>query len=279
MDGRRPACHAAAMANKTNLQGARALVTGATGGLGHAIARALHAEGAGLVLTGRREEAMAGLAAEPDASTVVADLADPAEGERLLAEVGDLDVLVLNHALPATGYVLDMDRDQVERLVAINLTGQILLAQRAAAGMVARGSGHVVLISSLSGKAATQGSAMYNATKFGLRGFGLAFRQDLHGTGVSASVVLPGFVRDAGMFADAGVETPGPVGTVTPEDVGRAVVKAIVRDKAEVEVAGALLRGLTTVGSLAPGTAERVARRATPHGYVDRFIAGQADKQ
>ncbi|MST35128.1 SDR family NAD(P)-dependent oxidoreductase, partial [Acidimicrobiaceae bacterium USS-CC1] len=103
----------------------------------------------------------------------------------------------------------------------------------AAPAMVGRGRGHILLVSSLAGVAASPASSLYAATKFGLRGFGHALRQDLAGSGVGVSVLLPGFVRDAGMFADSGATLPPGVGTRTPGEVAAAAVAAVERDRAE----------------------------------------------
>jgi short-subunit dehydrogenase len=267
------------MGNIENLEGARVLLTGATGGIGTAIAQALHERGAELVLTGRKVEALADLEAEYAATSIAADLASSEEIERLLAEAGDIDVLVVNHAVPATGYLMDLSPADIERAVAVNLLAPILLAREAAETMRARGSGQIVLVGSLASKAASPGSAMYNATKFGLRGFALAFRQDLHGTGVGVSLVMPGFVSDAGMFADTGLDTPAGVGTVTPVQVAQGVLKAIQQDRAEVTVAPLALRAGTTLSHLAPELSALAQRKFTPPGYMDDFIAGQADKR
>ena len=103
----------------------------------------------------------------------------------------------------------------------------MLLAHGLTESMVARGRGHLLFMSSLSGRAASPGTSVYAATKFGLRGFALALREDLAPKGVGVSVILPGFISDAGMFADSGAKLPPFVGTKRPEDVARAVVKAI----------------------------------------------------
>ena len=267
------------MGNIENLKGARVLLTGATGGIGIAVAKALHERGAELVVTGRKADALAELEADYGATAIAADLARPDEVERLLAEAGDVDVLVVNHAVPASGYVLDLTPKDIERAVMVNLLAPILLAREAAEPMKARGSGQIVLVGSLSSKAASSGSALYNATKFGLRGFALAFRQDLHDTGVGVSLVMPGFVSDAGMFADTGLDTPAGVGTVTPEQVAQGVLKAVDQDRAEVTVAPLSLRAGTTLSHLAPELSALVQRKFTPPGYMDDFIAGQADKR
>ena len=105
-----------------------------------------------------------------------------------------------------------------------------------------RGGGHVVLVSSLSGKLASVGSSLYSAGKFGLRGFAAGLREDLHGTGVGVTVVFPGFISDAGMLADSGVRLPRWVGTRKPEQVADAVVKGIEDGRREIDVAPLSLR-------------------------------------
>ncbi len=103
--------------------------------------------------------------------------------------------------------------------------------------MLARRRGHLVFMGSLAGKAASPASSLYNATKFGLRGFALALREDLRDAGVGVSVIMPGFISDAGMFADSGVKLPPGVGTRTPEQVAAAVLRAVEQNRAEVTVA------------------------------------------
>lgn len=265
--------------SRTKLAGARVLLTGATGGIGQAIARSLRGRGAELVLTGRRVEVLADLAEELGAATIAADLAVPDDIRRLCAEAGDIDVLVVNHALPASGYLDDLTETDIERAVAINLLAPILLARHAGIAMTARGSGHIVLIGSLSSKAATKGSAMYNATKFGLRGFAHAYRQDLHRTGVGVSIVLPGFVSDAGMFAETGLEPPAGAGMVTPQRVAEGVLAAIDKNRPEVSVAPLGLRAGSTVATVLPGLSAAIQRRVAKDDYMDSFIERQSSKR
>ena len=108
----------------------------------------------------------------------------------------------------------------------MNLRAPIHLARELAGPMVERGSGHLVFISSLSGKTASPGGSLYSATKFGMRGFALGLREDLVGTGVGVTTVFPGFIRDAGMFHEADTELPEGVGTRTPEQVAAGVIRA-----------------------------------------------------
>lgn len=210
---------------RQTIKGARALVTGATGGIGQAIARALHAEGAELVLSGRRTEVLEPLAKELGATVIAADLANLDDVGRLLKESGAIDILVANAALPASGALLEYTHEEILRNVSVNLTVPILMARDTAEAMAGRGHGQIVMIGSVSGKTASSQSSMYNATKFGLRGFSLALRQDLADQGVGVSLVEPGFVRDAGMFVEAQGKLPKGVRTVTPEQVAKKVIK------------------------------------------------------
>lgn len=230
--------------------GTRALVTGANGGLGQAIARALHAAGASVVLSGRRADALAPLAKEIGAPIVVADLAARDDVTRCIDEAGAIDILVANAALPATGALLEYTEDQIDRALAVNLRAPIMLARHCAPGMVERGRGQIVFISSISGKVAALGTSMYSATKFGLRGFALALREDLLGTGVGVTTIFPGFIHGAGMFADTNVTLPRGAGTRSPEQVANAVISAVRNNPTEITVAafeqsfGALLAGI-----------------------------------
>ncbi|HET6332306.1 MAG TPA: SDR family oxidoreductase [Polyangiales bacterium] len=228
----------------------RALVTGANGGLGQAIARALHAAGAQVVISGRRAEALEPLAKEIGARIVVADLALRHDVTRCIDEAGPIDILVANAALPATGAVLEYTEDQIDRALDVNLRAPIMMARHCAPGMVERGRGQIVFISSISGKVAALGTSMYSATKFGLRGFALALREDLLGTGVGVTTIFPGFIHGAGMFADTKVILPRGAGTRSPEQVANAVVSAVRTNPTETTVAafeqsfGALLAGI-----------------------------------
>jgi short-subunit dehydrogenase len=240
------------------LAGRRALLTGATGGLGRAIAKALAQRGASVILSARKAEALEALAAELPGEghrVVPADLAEPGAAQKLAAEAGEVDVLVANAGLPGAGWLTDFTPEQVTRAVRVNLEGPMLLSQALFPAMIERGSGHLVFVASLAGKSASPLSSIYNATKFGLRGFALGLRQDLGPKGVGVSLVSPGFIREAGMFAEAGAKSPPGLGTGTPQQVAAAVVRAIERDKVEVTVAPLVQRTLAHVGLASPSVA------------------------
>jgi short-subunit dehydrogenase len=251
------------------------LLTGATGGIGHAIARAFADQGADLVLTGRRADVLEPLATEVGGRALACDLGDPQDVERLVAEAGPIDVLVANAALPAGGPLLEYTPEQIDRALQVNLHAPIMLARALAPAMVERGRGHLVFISSLAGKSAAPGSSLYSATKFGIRGFALCLREDLRPSGVGVSTVFPGFIRGAGMFADTGATLPPGIGTRTPQQVASAVLRAIERNRAEIDVAPVGLRVGAMFAGLAPQTSASVSRLIGS----DRISASISDAQ
>jgi short-subunit dehydrogenase len=244
------------------LAGRKALLTGATGGLGRAIAQALAARGASVALSGRNVEALEVLATELPGDghrAIAADLAEPGAAEKLAADTGAVDLLVANAGLPGAGRMEDFSAAEVQRALRVNLEAPMLLAQSLYPAMLESGSGHLVFIASLAGKAPSPRSAIYNATKFGLRGFALGLRSDLAPQGVGVSIVSPGFIREAGMFAESGAKSPAGLGTSTPEAVAKATIRAIEADKVEVAVAPARQRFLAHFGLASPGIAVRTA--------------------
>lgn len=231
------------------LTGTRALVTGASSGMGPVIARRLHREGVRLVLSARRRPELEELARQLVGSEVItADLSQRGEPERLAQEAsasGGIDILVANAGLPASGDLLSFDVPALDHALDVNLRAPIVLARGLLPGMVERGRGHIVLMASLAGKVAAPKISIYAATKFGLRGFGHALRDELRGTGVGVSLISPTYVSEAGMWAETGQR--GPVGEVTPAQVAEAIVTAIRKDRSEVTVASLALRVATRI--------------------------------
>jgi short-subunit dehydrogenase len=261
------------------LAGRTALLTGATGGLGRAIAQSLAERGAVLLLSARKREALEELAAELPGEghrVLPADLAEPGAAEKLVEEAGEVDILVANAGLPGADWLPDFTAEEVTRALRVNLEGPMLMARVLSSAMVERGSGHLVFIASLAGKAGSPRSSVYNATKFGLRGFALGLRTDLGPKGVGVSLVSPGFIREAGMFAEAGAKPPAGLGTARPEQVGAAVVKAIERDKVELAVAPIQQRIMSHVALASPsisvkaqsGSAGQKAAQAVADGHM-----------
>jgi short-subunit dehydrogenase len=232
-----------------------------------------------LVLSGRGGEKLSSLADDLGATTIAADLSIPDDVQRLASEAGEIDILIANAGLPASGHLLDLSQAQIDTLLDVNLRSPIALTRALTPGMVARRRGHVVFISSLSGKAASPLSSLYSATKFGLRGFAHGIRIDLHDSGVGVSVVLPGFIRDAGMYADTGVELPRGIGTSSPEQVTGAVLRAIERDRTEVVVAPIGVRVGANIAALTPALSAFFQTRVGGADVAERLTSEQAGKR
>lgn len=261
--------------------GKTALLTGATGGLGRAIAEALAERGTIMVLSSRKEEELEQLAASLPGSghrVIVADLNEEGAAEKVVADAGEVDILIANAGMPATGRIDDLTTQQLVRPLRVNLEAPVRMAHAVIEQMLPRASGHLVFIGSQASKAATPRSSLYNATKFGLRGFALALHEDLRGTGVGCSIVLPGFIRDAGMFADSGTKPPPGMGTSSPEEVGEGVVTAITKERATVEVAPLTTRVASTFAGAFPGVASKV-QGGVATKYAERLAQGQSDKR
>jgi len=237
------------------------LITGASGGLGQAIARALSDCGGELILSGRRAEVLEPLAEELGARALAVDLSEPSEFDRLLEQAGEVDILIANAGIPAAGRLESFTRDQVNRTLDVNLRAPVLLTHALLPGMLERARGHLLFMSSIAGKTTVPGAPLYHATKYGLRGFAAALRTDLHDSGVGVSCVFPGFIRDAGIFADSGAKLPPGVGTRSPEDVAQAVLDAIEHNRGEVDVASLTQRGGAVIAGLVPDIAANVVRR------------------
>ena len=263
------------------LRGSRALVTGASGGIGEVIARTLHAQGASVLLSARRADQLERVAADlgERVETVPADLADRADVARLAQLAKAVDVLVANAALPASGELDSFTPEQIDRALDVNLRAPIQMARAAAPEMVRRGAGHLVFISSVSGKLTTPGQSIYSATKYGMRGFAFSLHGDLHGTGVGVTTVFPGLVSGAGMFADTGLEVPRGTGTRTPEQVAAAVLRGIRTGRAEIDVAPLLERVGLRINGVAPSLVAAVTRRLGARDVAAQFAERQAGQR
>ena len=261
--------------------GRRALLTGASGGIGDAIAWALHARGATVLLSGRRGVVLESLAGElrERVETLPADLSTSDGVEALIAAASGVDILVANAALPGSGRLDDFSSEEIDRTIDVNLRAPVQLARGLAPGMVERGSGQLVFISSMSGKIAAGGGSIYSATKFGLRGFAAALRDELRGSGVGVSLISPGFVSEAGLFADTGIKLPPYVRTRSPRQVADAVIRGIERDRGEIDVAPFAMRATAWLAGIAPGAVASAGRRLGSAEMADQLAERQRVKR
>jgi len=255
------------------LTGRTALVTGASGGLGRHIARALAAEGMHLAVSGCNLAALEtlcddlrpyGVRAQP----VAADLAQPGAAEHLAQAatdtVGSVQLLVNNAGTAIASSFTRLSAEELERVIGVGLTAPVLLTRALLPAMLEAGEGHVVNVASLAGRGALPYGVAYAAAKWGLVGVTQSLRAEYADAPVGFSVVAPGYVTGAGIFARyqaCGLRAPAVVGTTTPETVAQAVVRAVRRDLPEVYATPHPVRPLLALAVLAPRMAERLASR------------------
>ena len=184
-----------------DLSGKTALVTGASGGIGGAIARQLHARGAAVVLSGTRVEALTALAGELGARsfTVACDLGDSAAVDGLLAAAeaaagAPIDILVANAGITRDGLMLRMKDEDWEAVIKVNLESYFRLSRAALRGMMKRRWGRIIGITSVVGVTGNPGQANYAASKAGMIGFSKALAQEVASRNVTVNCVAPGFI-------------------------------------------------------------------------------------
>lgn len=244
-------------------------MTGASSGIGAATALRFARAGARLLLSGRDAARLEALAAQTGGTPLVADLGSAGGAEELareaLARAGGVDVLVSNAGVGWAGDFAAMPPADIARLVAVNLTAPLLLARLLLPGMRERGRGHLVMVSSIAGSVGVAREAAYAATKAGLNGLCDSLRDELAGTGVGVSMVLPGVV-DTEFFARRGTpyqrDRPRPI---PPERVAGAILGAVEGNRGEV-FAPAWMRLPARVHGAFPGMFRWFAARATRPG-------------
>lgn len=257
-----------------NLNGAKAILTGASRGIGVMIADTLAAQGVDLVLAARNAQELEAVRERVARHgrrvvTVPVDLAEETSVrelyQRAKAELGSIDLLVNNAALDYTGYFEDMPVNEISLIMRVNAVAPILLTRLALPDMLAQRRGHVVNVASIAGLGPTAFGDVYGSSKAALVNFSRSLRLSLKtaGAAVSSSVVCPGFIADAGMFEgyrkEFGVDAPVTLGTVTPQQVADAVIQAVSKDAPEIIVNARPLRPFLAIGSLFPRAVDWMA--------------------
>ncbi|HKC75257.1 MAG TPA: SDR family oxidoreductase [Chloroflexota bacterium] len=213
-----------------------AIVTGASSGIGAATARELSRRGARVVLAARRVEQLEAQAhaiteAGGWAIAIPADVADAAQVTRLVERTretfGQVDVLVNNAGISWSKSVVGSAPDEITRMLEVNLLGAMLLTRAVLPEMLERGNGAIISVSSVGGRVAVE--PLYSATKYGLRGFSLALRRQIAGSGVSVSLVLPGNIRTP-VTSGIREKMPG------PELVANTIASLITHPRREVVI-------------------------------------------
>jgi uncharacterized protein len=246
----------------------RALVTGASSGIGRAIAERLAGAGVAVVAVARDGDRLDRLAADlpVEVETLVADLADPVQLARVEERLGcagrPVDLAVNSAGFGTYGNLADLDIDAEQREIAVNIVAVVRLTHAAARAMLGRGHGAILNIGSVAGLQATPGNAVYGATKSFVASFGEAVHGELEGTGVSLTTVLPGFTRTefAARAGIVGRPIPG-LAWQSAEQVAEAALDATRAGKAW-RVSGAFNQLLVAASTPVPrGIKRRVAAR------------------
>jgi short-subunit dehydrogenase len=239
------------------LADATVLVTGASGGIGGAVALRCAARGAKLVLQGRDEDRLAAVASSVGGRYVAADLATTDGVARLAAEGEGVDVLVHAAGVGWWGSAVAMTPADVDLLVALDLIAPIRLTQLLLPAMLLRGSGHVSFVSSIAGLTGVAGEAVYSAAKAGLLGFADALRLEVAGSGVGVSTISPGAVATGFRDPEYVRRSPRPV---SAERVAGLVVAAIEAERPRT-IVPRWLAIAPIVRAAAPRAYHRLARR------------------
>lgn len=265
------------------LAGKNVLVTGGSRGLGPLIAHALAARRANVAVVARSrgslEETSREIAARygVESVAVAVDLGS-AEGReeavaRTRAALGSIDILVNNAGVEWIAPYSEIEPTTIQQILTTNLLAPMFLTRLVLPEMVSRGSGHVVNISSMAGKKGPPFAATYAATKAGINEWSGALRVELRGTGVGVSVVSPGFVAETGMFAEYQRRPPRIAGESKPAVVAEAVVRAIVKNRAEIIVNPGPVRAMIVINAISPRLMTWLYRK----GGVHRFYREQAE--
>ncbi len=186
-----------------DLSGKTALVTGATGGIGGAIATALHGAGANVALSGRNEEKLAALAAQlgDRASVFAADLSDSEAVDKLVADVvaafGKIDILVNNAGLTRDNLSMRMKDEEWQQVIDVNLTAPFKLAKTVQRGMMKNRFGRIINVASIVGVTGNPGQANYCASKAGMIGWSKSMAQEVASRGITINCIAPGFIATA----------------------------------------------------------------------------------
>jgi short-subunit dehydrogenase len=241
-----------------------ALVTGGSSGIGRSVALLLARRGAVVVVHGRDARRTADVARSTGGSALVGDLLADGAPEALardaLARHGRIDVVVCSAGEGLQAPFTELSADDVDRLVALNLTAPLRLVRALLPGMVVRGRGRVVLVSSVAGRVGVAGEAVYAATKAGLDVFGESLRLELEGSGVGVTTVVPGVVDTPFFAARGGLPARRAPRPVSPEAVARSLVRGVQHDRDEVWVPG-WLRFPPVARAAAPWPFRRLSAR------------------
>lgn len=252
------------------LAGQTALVTGASRGLGLGIAETLAREGVHLLLTARSEGPLLELARRltdlgVEAHPIAADISTASGRAAIVSGCEQLrglpDIVVHNAGVESIGRFDTRDPATIEQIITVNVLAPMLLTRALLPGMVERGSGHIVTISSLAGKKGLPYNSIYAASKAAATSWAWGLREELRDTGVVSSVISPGYISEAGMFAEYHTPPHWLAGESPPNAVSRAVVAALKKEKSELIVSPGPVKLMMLLDALSPDLVSWLLRR------------------
>jgi len=271
--------------------GQTVLVTGASGGLGTYITEAFAERKVKLGLVAypgaELEQLRSSIAAKGiQAIALASDLRDPKQRrdvcERVKKEFGPVDILINNAGVEFTAPYVELTEENILDVLNVNLEAAMIMARLVLPDMLNRKQGHVVNMSSLAGRAGPAFQEPYAASKAGLIAFTSSFRATCRGTGVSASVITPGFV-EAGIYAklkaESGCVAPALFGVSAPETVARAVLRAIERNIPEIIINPIPVRPLLFLNLLSSSAGEWMTNALGANSFFGRVVEGQKAKR
>ena len=274
--------------NLNNAKNLTVLITGASGGIGTYITREFIRRGANLALVAYPGAGLEDLKAEAlkAGCKAIAHSSDLRENdqchfviEQVVKEFGGIDILINNAGVEYTSFYHELREDTVRSILRVNLEAPMILTWLAIPHMLKKKSGFIINMSSLAGKSFPAYQEPYAATKAGLVGFTSSLRATYSGTGVSASVICPGFV-EAGIYErlkqKTGFGAPVTFGTSRPEAVVRAVIRAIEHDTPEIIVNPIPCRPLLATTALLPRLGESLLRVMGAHKFFRRVRDAEA---
>jgi short-subunit dehydrogenase len=270
-----------------DIGGKVALVTGASRGLGRAIAQTLFDHGMKVVVSARGEEELESFRKQLDRGgsrslAVPADVTSDTERQRVVAaarrKFGTIDVLVNNAGTDHPERFVETELERIRGMVDLNVVSVMALTRLVLPEMLDRRAGHIVNIASMAGMAPVPHATTYSATKAAVIAFSQSLRYEVAPDGVGVSVVCPSYVREAGLFYVNSAGETGQQPTVSPEEVADAVVSAITGDRGRVIASPAAVKLAPLLNALSPGLTYFASRTTGAAGTMERLAANVRER-
>lgn len=271
----------------SSLSGKNVLLTGGSRGLGQHIAESLAKNGANVAIAARSLEGLNKVAVllkkyNVQVQTFQVDLLKPDHRveliEKVLQSFGKIDVLINNAGIETEGLYMELPWQDIRDTIELNLVTPMELTYLVLPHMLKLNNGHIVNIASLAARSGISYAATYCGTKAGIVEWMRGLRLEFEGTGICFSSILPGYVTETGMFARFNFKPSGLIGSCTPEQVVKAVIKAIVKGKKETIVNSTPPKLLIAVSELSPDLSDWLKKKLGVVEYQRRKVLNKGDK-